>query len=190
MNALTNKYTKDVRDKQERFLQCLLPIQNDIERFALFLTKNREDAKELVAETIARCFEHFDSVKHLQAFKSYAMTITRRLYQEQKKSKYRLHTHLELDELFSDTISQESIMETKLLYEAIGKLPDEQQEAIILAEIMGYPHKEIAAIQNSNQAAVKVRIYRAKKALAALLSDKEKQKRYHHVVSLTGSEHS
>lgn len=190
MKAFRQQYSKDIIDKQERFMTCLSPVQRDIERFTLFLTRNRDEAKELTAETIARCFEHFDTIKNKNAFKSYAMTIARRLFHEQKKSGHLVHhSSQELDDLFSGGDSPESLLEEKLLYKAMGTLPDTQQEAIILAEIMGYSHKEIAAIQNSNQAAVKVRIYRAKRALAVLLSDEFSIPHYKESMSVSGADH-
>lgn len=190
VKAFRQQYTKDIIEKQEQFMACLLPVQRDIERFTLFLTRNRDEAKELTAETIARCFEHFDTIKNINAFKSYAMTIARRLFHDQKKTKHIVHHSIqELDDLFSGGDSPENTLEVKLLYKALGTLPDTQQEAIILAEIMGYSHKEIAAIQNSNQAAVKVRIYRGKRALAAILSDEYNVPHYKETATVTGADH-
>ena len=178
VQSLYRKHTDDVVQTQQLFMECLSPVKGDIERFILFLTRNREDAKELMAETVARCFEHFDAVRHKQAFKSYAMTTARRLfYEHQKKKNREIHiTTEELDTIFDAGISPEHSMEASLLYKAIGTLPDMQQEAIILTEIMGYSLKETATIQRSTVAAVKVRMYRAKKSLYVLLSDEYSHK--------------
>lgn len=173
VQSFDRTHTHDVVQTQQLFMECLSPVKSDIERFILFLTRNREEAKELMAETIARCFEHFDSVRHKQAFKSYAMTTARRLFHEHRKKKHReIHTSAEeLDTIFDTGISPEHSMEASLLYKAIASLPEMQQEAVILTEIMGYSLKETATIQRSTVAAVKVRVYRAKKSLFHILSD-------------------
>ena len=60
-------------------------------------------------------------------------------------------------------------MDVTILYEALDKLPAPQKEAIIMAEIMGYSHKEIQKVQGGTVTGVKVRIFRAKRQLAKIL---------------------
>ncbi len=43
------------QQKQQRFLELLDREYERLERFALSMTRNREDAKELISETVAAC---------------------------------------------------------------------------------------------------------------------------------------
>jgi RNA polymerase sigma-70 factor (ECF subfamily) len=52
---------------------------------------------------------------------------------------------------------------------ALGQLPVDYREAIVLYEYEGYAYKEIAEITDASIATVKIRIYRARKMLRSLL---------------------
>jgi RNA polymerase sigma-70 factor (ECF subfamily) len=67
--------------------------------------------------------------------------------------------------------SAERLADARVLYEAIDKLSEEQRQAIMLFEIMGFPVSEVARIQGSSTVAVKVRLHRARKRLRSLLED-------------------
>ena len=53
----------------------------------------------------------------------------------------------------------------QLLVRALKHLPDEQREALTLSRFQGLKYKEIGEIQDCNEGAVKVRIFRALAAL-------------------------
>jgi len=52
---------------------------------------------------------------------------------------------------------------------ALGRLPHDYREAIVLYEYDGYAYKEIAEITGASIATVKIRIYRARKMLRTIL---------------------
>ncbi|MCS6845854.1 MAG: sigma-70 family RNA polymerase sigma factor [Caldilineales bacterium] len=68
-----------------------------------------------------------------------------------------------------DTIIQES--EVAALAEAIRKLPEEQQQVIVLRFIEGLSHAEVARIINKSQGACRVIQHRALSALHRLLTE-------------------
>ncbi|MBI3259065.1 MAG: RNA polymerase sigma factor [Ignavibacteriae bacterium] len=76
----------------------------------------------------------------------------------------------EIDELFSGGgIAPDDAVDVQFLYKALDKLPQAQREAVMMAEIMGFSHKEIQKIQGGTVTGVKVRIFRAKRQLAKIL---------------------
>ncbi len=64
---------------------------------------------------------------------------------------------------------EDQITDHDRLTTALQELSDEAREAVVLAEVAGLSHAEIARHQNSTPNATKVRIHRAKKRLAELL---------------------
>lgn len=52
---------------------------------------------------------------------------------------------------------------------ALGRIPEDYREAIVLYEYEGYAYREIAEITGASIATVKIRIYRARKMLRSLL---------------------
>lgn len=156
-------------NKQERFMKLLKPVYPRLERFALTLTRNRDDAKDIVGETVLKAFEGFEMVRDEKAFLSYVFTICSRVAQSGRYKKRVLATEEQVEELFRNYTSPETAADIALLYEAMDKLPSEAREALVLSEISGLSHKEVQELQGGSISSIKVRIFRAKKKLAELL---------------------
>ncbi|MCX6148667.1 MAG: sigma-70 family RNA polymerase sigma factor [Candidatus Kapabacteria bacterium] len=165
-------------NKQEDFLFHYDAIKEQLERYVLNLTRNRNDAKDIISETILIAYQNFEQIENKVALLSYLFTISRRLFYQEKYKKKRIdYSSTEfIDELISDDISQEDKMDIQILYKAIDELEENQRETIILAEIMGFAHKEIAKIQDTTVANIKIRIFRAKKALKIKLKIEEEKR--------------
>lgn len=159
--------------RQERFMQTLRPVQPALERFALHLTHSRYEARELVADTIAAAYERFDTVRDERAFMSFLFTIASRTWQAKRAHAARQVSTLpdDFDRLFDGGPSAELSTDVRILHDAIAQLPDDQRQAIILFEVMGFSLKDIATTQGCTSVAVKVRLHRARKRLRAMLTD-------------------
>ncbi|OGU10688.1 MAG: hypothetical protein A2X61_04950 [Ignavibacteria bacterium GWB2_35_12] len=159
-----------ITDKKVRFMELLNPIYKRLERFAMSIAHSTDEAKDIVSETVLTAFENFESLKEEKAFLSFLFTIAYR-----EKIKYdKIYKHSSYDttlinELLDHKPSPEDLTDVRLLYDAIEKLSTKTKDAVILAEIVGLSHKEIAKVQNTSTAVIKVRIHRGKKKLASLL---------------------
>lgn len=165
----------DNNKKQEDFLSLFNPVYDNIWRFCLALSRDRERAEDLLSETLLIAFEKFDSIKNKEAFLSFMFTIASRLNSKNYK-KNRLFEAFEpdrIDELYSREISPEDRTDLRFLHEALEKLPDKQRETVILFEIIGLSRKEIADVHNTTVANVKIRLFRARKKLKRLLTDND-----------------
>jgi RNA polymerase sigma-70 factor, ECF subfamily len=155
----------------DNFMTMLLPIQRSLDRYAMFLTRNREDAREVAAQAVAAAYERFAKLHHPSALQSYLFTVATRVWRSMQRHNRRMvSTDDSFGELFSTSASAEEALEVQDLYHAIAKLPQKQQEAIVLFEIMGFSIQEVATTQKSTEVAVKVRLHRARKQLAVLLN--------------------
>jgi RNA polymerase sigma-70 factor, ECF subfamily len=178
-------------DKQELFLELFEPLKERLWRFCLSVSMNYEDARELLSETIFQSYLNFEKVRNNVAFLSFIFTIASRVNNNNRIKHSRID-YLEpedLDSLVVNSETPENILEIKELYKALGQMPAEQKEAIILFDIMGFSRTEICEIQNTNLDNVKARLYRGRKKLAEILGveinnqiDETK-----HDVSLTGT---
>ncbi len=159
-------------EKQKLFLSVYEPQAEKLERFCLNLCRNREDAKELIAETISVAYHGFESLKDKKSFLSFLFTIAHRLFFQGKK-KYRRNEYrdsCELVDILSSDISPEDQYDIKVLYEALDSLDEKQREAVILAEIFGFPHSDIAKVQSTSVANIKIRVHRGKNKLKKILA--------------------
>ncbi len=169
--------------KQSDFLDHFLPLKTKLERFAVCITGNREDAKDVIAETVMIAYERFETLHAEKAFLSFLFTIARRVNIEKFRKTYRMKLVdvVEFDEVFSEAKTTDDLLAIRELYKALSEIDSDKAEALILAEIEGFTHKEIADAQQCTVANIKVKIYRAKKQLAALLDaapQKKSNKKY------------
>ena len=137
------------------------------------MTRNKEEARDLVGETILRAYENFDKIEDKNLFKSYVFSIASRLY---RRGQWRKRIFGEYDEsaaenLISNDFSAETNIDVQILYDAMQKLPEKQREAISLFEISGFSIEEIKEIQGGSISGVKSRLKRGRSKLKQLLSD-------------------
>ena len=160
----------DLTDKKEKFMQLLEPVYKRLERFAMSIARSTDDAKDIVSETVLIAYQNFDSLKQEQAFLSYLFTIAyREKIKYDKSMKKEFSSTTLLNELIDHKPSPEDLTDVHFLYDALNKLSSKTKDAVILAEIVGLSHKEIAKVQSTSVAVIKVRIHRGKRRLASLL---------------------
>ena len=158
-------------EKQERFLSLFEPVQASLERFVLAMAQEKENARDVVAETVMIAYEQFEKLRDPKAFLSFLFTIALRVHRrELKKAKRteRFDSTLMVDVLDPGT-PPDVAADVHRVYKALHDLPEKQREAVILFEIIGFSMKEICEVQGGTLTAVKVRISRGRKKLAEIL---------------------
>lgn len=171
-------------NKQERFLEVYEQCRESLVRFARSMTRDMEDARDIVQETTLIAFEKFETMKNTQAFTSFLFTIASRIYKRQRwrKSLFFKFANLEDEEYLFDNIvapntNPEELHDIKALQMAIASLPEKQREAVVLHEIAGLKMEEIAEIQGISVSGVKSRVQRGRAELENILLNKSKEKR-------------
>jgi RNA polymerase sigma-70 factor (ECF subfamily) len=159
------------KQKQDEFLKLFNPLKERLWRFCLSISRNYEDAKELLSETIYQAYINFGTVKSKEAFLSYLFTIASRANakRNEKQKRIDLVENETFDRIATDSVSLDDKFEIEALYLALDKLPPNQKEAIILFDIMGFSRDEICDIQVATLDAVKARLFRGRNKLAELL---------------------
>lgn len=160
--------------KQDKFLRLYEPLGGRVSAFCFAKTHNRDDARELVSETILAAYENLHKLKNEQAFLSFLFTIASNILKQKNKrnSRFVLFDNEVLDTMYSSETEPDTLLDIMFLYEAMDKLPEIYKEAVYLFEIMGLSQKEIAEIQNTSVVNVKLRIHRGKKKLSEMMNEK------------------
>lgn len=158
--------------KQDKFLRLWSPLAGKVSAFCFAKTHKRDEAKELVSETLLAAYENFSNLKNEHAFLSFLFTIASNIYKAKNKqnSRFVLYDNDVMDTLYGNGIQPDTATDIKILYEMMDKLPETQKEAVYLFDIMGLSQKEIAVIQNTTVVNIKLRIHRGKKKLTELMS--------------------
>ena len=134
--------------------------------------------EDLMNETLLIAYQKIDDLERRGAFLAFLIGISLRLLANHRR-KQRTRPASDSPLLLNyadpdDRISRDQ--DVAFLHQALAMLPAQQREALILFEITGFQVKEIAALHNCSAAAVRQRLVRGRKALAAIIQHQLKVK--------------
>jgi len=164
-----------------KFEEQMLPLLDVMYRVALRFTRNREDAEDLVQETMLKAFRAYDRFEEGTSLRAWMLRILTNSYY----NKYRRRVHerraaeLPADDPYHDGLvsdasmrclrDPEAAMERPLLSEELGRaidrLPETFRAVFVLAEVEGLAYREIAEAMNTPIGTVMSRLHRARKLL-------------------------
>lgn len=158
--------------KQDEFLALYEPIHDRFERFCRARVYGDLDFRDVINESLLIAYSKFESLTSPQSFLSFLFGIAVRVIgnQLQKKKTERFNGNEQYTLRQDDASYPSQQADVHFLFQALAELVDEQREAIILFELSGFSIKEIAAVQNASEAAVKQRLKRGREKLTELLT--------------------
>ena len=144
--------------------------------YCLKMLLDRDLAQDVMQETFLRIYENRDRLLNTNSFRAWTFTIAR----NQCLNQFRLsNKHVQLDEAFAASLplaaaqSQEATLEKSeqvaLVNHFLGRLKPEYREVIVLREYQNMTYDEIAAVTRSTLSAVKSRLFKARRKLAAFM---------------------
>lgn len=171
MSSIERGGDSSFAEKNKRFMQLYEPLHRSLERFARTMTGSREEARDLVSETVLLAFEGFERLRDRDAFLSFLFTIARRLHRKHHRRKERFGTYDEeqVAAIRDNGPMPDARVDVERLYTALAELPERQREAVVLFEISGLSLEEIRTIQGGTLSGVKTRLVRGRRRLAELL---------------------
>jgi RNA polymerase sigma-70 factor (ECF subfamily) len=162
------------------FEEAFLPHLNAAYNLARWLTRNPDDAQDIVQEAYLRAFRFFGGFQGSDG-RSWFLTVVRNIsYTWLKQNKSR-----ELVTAFDDNLylnesaapdpetSQVLKSESEMVLAAVDQLPLEFREVIVLRELEELSYKEISELLNIPIGTVMSRLARARKRLQKSLSKQE-----------------
>jgi len=156
--------------KQDKFRNKILPLVDKLFRLALSITGNKQDAEDVVQDTLFNVWkkkEDWDSIDNLEA---YCFRSTRNIAIDKialkENQQEALSDDYDIPETKSnaqDNLEQEEQM--LLLEKCIQKLSEKQQTIFHLREVEGFSYKQIADIMNISEEQIKVNLFRSRQKL-------------------------
>jgi RNA polymerase sigma-70 factor (ECF subfamily) len=163
------------------FEETLLPHLNAAYNLARWLTRNPDDAQDIVQEAYLRAFRFFGGF-HGSDGRSWFLTIVRNIsytWLKQNKSLELVTTEFD-DKLYLNEsgapdpeTSQILKSQSEIVLAAVDQLPLEFREVIVLRELEELSYKEISQLLNIPIGTVMSRLARARKRLQKSLGKQE-----------------
>ena len=149
----------------------------DVYRFAHWLSGNQHDAQDITAETFVRAWTAPEEPR-LESVKAYLFTIARNLHRKQWR---RASRHEVLDEAMPDpAISPDEAAANREEFQrtlaAVHALPEMDRTVLLLRAEEDLSYEDIAAVTGLSVTAAKVKVFRARAKLAALLQPETERK--------------
>lgn len=172
---------------EESFRLLIRRYQGDVLNLAWRILRNREDAQDAAQDVFIRLHRSLDQYDPKHAFRSWLLRITHNMcidhIRKRKPGTISIHDPIltdggeigwDLPDMRADDPLDVVIegQEKNMLEEAIAVLNPILRSAITMRHVHGLRYEEIAEALDIPLGTVKVRIFRARSALAKLLGDR------------------
>jgi RNA polymerase sigma-70 factor (ECF subfamily) len=161
---------------REEFAALALASLEELTAYARRLTRSAADADDLVQGTFERAFRSWGDLREAGACRAWLFRIARNLHlNRQRSAAARPELHL-VDEdeghLLGSMLppGRTERLAAHDLEAALGRLPAEQRDAVLLCDLWGFEYEEIAEVTGSPLGTVRSRIARGRAKLASLLA--------------------
>lgn len=163
----------------DTFLTALQSIEQKLYKYAYKLTRDVNDARDLVQETFYKSLKGRDKFRAETNLMAWATTILRNTFINEIRRKKRQNTYQDgssntflIDESVDHWVENDGIWKAqyKEVMEMVGDLPKGIKEPFMMY-YRGYKYQEIAEELDAPLGTIKSKIFFARKRLKAILDD-------------------
>lgn len=156
----------DASEFKSRFLPC----HRRMFLTALRLTRNRQDAEDIVQDAFTKLWERRKEMLVERNVEAYCQTLVRNLFidrQRRQHLKPAAHTadDLQLADLSAAGTDMERQESQQMVGQLISQLPEQQRQIITLRDVEGLTYEEIAQQTGLTEVNIRVLLSRARKTI-------------------------
>ena len=163
------------------FEAAAMPFVDALYNTAYRMTRNSEDAEDLVQETYLKAYKYYDKFQEGTNFKAWLFKIMKNTFINNYRKKQAAPPQsdfADIEESFESQVSEEvtrkvkdpeaELLENVLdedIQRALAELPEDYRMVVLLADLEGFAYKEIAEILDVPVGTVMSRLYRGRRRL-------------------------
>ena len=163
------------------FEAAAMPFVDSLYNTAFRMTRNAEDAEDLVQESYLKAYKYYDKFQVGTNFKAWLFKILKNTFinsYRRRQARPPQSDFADIEESFETQVSdevkrrikspEEELLEDVLdedVQRALDDLPTDYRMAVVLADLEGFSYKEIAEILELPVGTVMSRLYRGRKLL-------------------------
>jgi RNA polymerase sigma-70 factor (ECF subfamily) len=163
--------------KHDIFRKRILPIVDKLFRLALSITGNKQDAEDVVQDTLFHVWQKKEKLDSIQNVEAYCFRSTRNIALNKialkDNQQEAIPDNFDIAEQRSnshDRLEEEEQM--AMLEKCIEQLPEKQRTIFQLRSVEGFSYKQIAAVLNIPEEQVKVNLFRSRQKLKEFFNER------------------
>jgi RNA polymerase sigma-70 factor (ECF subfamily) len=161
-------------DQWAAFESEAMPYLDDLFRIAMWLARNRNEAEDLVQETFTQALESFHRFERGTNCRAWLVSILYHMNSKRLRAGSKLRLVSDSEERIAATVAStpptpQGITDEDILV-ALGALPVQFQEVVILSDVEDMAYKEISEALGVPIGTVMSRLHRGRKLLRAELA--------------------
>ena len=169
--TLRDQVARAKRGDDDAFTALVMPRKEKLYRIAYSYVGNREDALDVVSETIYQAYVSLNKLRQDKYFYTWLTRILINSAINYRKRRHPVERDVRDAPLAAVEVNREQWLD---LYAAIDRLPQEQKTVIILKYQSDMTLEEVADVMQSPLGTVKTYLHRALKELRLELEEDEK----------------
>ncbi len=173
------KWLESNEERWADFEAEAMPFMPDLYRVAIWLTRNKDEAEDLVQETFMQALRSFHRYEMGTNCRAWMTTIMYNLNAKRLQKLGRMRIVDDPEDKLTETIPFEPSVPTNItdseVLDALRQVPENFRQVVILSDIEEYSYKEISSILGVPMGTVMSRLFRGRKLLRQQLAEYARQ---------------